>query len=575
MTPATPVREDERAMPPPQCPDCGRFVGWCDPGDALHVLMRKYGMHPGYWCEFGSGWLPIVDRLLADLQALGWRGNLLSAKEKWGCYDAQTDVLARRGWVRFADLRSDDDLATLSPGGDLVYQRPTRLVGVHYAGPMYRLRTRGVDLLVTPNHRLYVARGSVCGGGYAGNTRAFPFEFTDPARYFGSNKRFQKGARWCGVGQDVFVLPGLSRTRPGTSRLGRPFTRVYRWPDRVIPMDDWLVFLGWHVAEGCVDSRGVRIDIACNNTDGGVERERIERAMRTVGLVPRAYGFDRSALHVVASDIQVGLWLREHCGVLAPNKRVPHFVKGLSPRQIRLFLDALYAGDGHQAPTALTLSTTSPTLADDVQELLLKVGGASRLWNRGVCESSGKNGGLVIRGKHDAYQVRWLKRSYFHNTAAKGMACASREEWVPYEGMVYCATVPNGTLYVRRNGIPVWCGNSLDMDLVCAWPHAPECHWVRPYPTGGDGEHVDPDDLPEDYFDCTCGADAAAGTWYEQHKDAYLARERQAVAESHVTCEQCGEVGVMRIAGGWLFVACDAHAWPNSAVYDPNRHKVW
>lgn len=31
---------------------------------------------------------------------------------------------------------------------------------------------------------------------------------------------------------------------------------------------------------------------------------------------------------------------------------------------------------------------------------------------------------------------------------------------VDYEGKIYCATVPNGILYVRRNGIPCWCGNS-------------------------------------------------------------------------------------------------------------------
>jgi thymidylate synthase (FAD) len=29
-----------------------------------------------------------------------------------------------------------------------------------------------------------------------------------------------------------------------------------------------------------------------------------------------------------------------------------------------------------------------------------------------------------------------------------------------YSGNVHCVTVPNGTLYVRRNGKPMWCGNS-------------------------------------------------------------------------------------------------------------------
>jgi len=32
------------------------------------------------------------------------------------------------------------------------------------------------------------------------------------------------------------------------------------------------------------------------------------------------------------------------------------------------------------------------------------------------------------------------------------------EDW---SGKVYCAEEPNHTLYVRRNGIPIWCGNSI------------------------------------------------------------------------------------------------------------------
>ena len=29
-----------------------------------------------------------------------------------------------------------------------------------------------------------------------------------------------------------------------------------------------------------------------------------------------------------------------------------------------------------------------------------------------------------------------------------------------YNGTIHCVEVPNGTLYVRRNGYPVWCGNT-------------------------------------------------------------------------------------------------------------------
>jgi uncharacterized protein (TIGR00375 family) len=34
------------------------------------------------------------------------------------------------------------------------------------------------------------------------------------------------------------------------------------------------------------------------------------------------------------------------------------------------------------------------------------------------------------------------------------------EKWEDYHGFVYCLEVPNHIIYVRRNSIPVWCGNS-------------------------------------------------------------------------------------------------------------------
>ncbi len=39
----------------------------------------------------------------------------------------------------------------------LEYQNPTDILEYNYNGKMYKLQTRGVDLLVTLNHNLYIA----------------------------------------------------------------------------------------------------------------------------------------------------------------------------------------------------------------------------------------------------------------------------------------------------------------------------------------------------------------------------------------------------------------------------------
>ena len=58
-------------------------------------------------------------------------------------------------------------------------------------------------------------------------------------------------------------------------------------------------------------------------------------------------------------------------------------------------------------------------------------------------------------------------------TTPHGLLRNSRNEpnfdRVPYAGKVYCASVPNGTLIVRRNGKPMVAGNCLRY-LWMTWP---------------------------------------------------------------------------------------------------------
>lgn len=57
-------------------------------------------------------------------------------------------------------------------------------------------------------------------------------------------------------------------------------------------------------------------------------------------------------------------------------------------------------------------------------------------------------------------------RKHFKPEVNKYSGSVGKSEWIEnWEGDVYCAEVQNNTLYVRRNGKPVWSGNS-----VCEHP---------------------------------------------------------------------------------------------------------
>lgn len=462
--------------------------------------------------DCGDGWFNLLWKLCEDIDRILARPEntrpkehfaVDQIKEKFACYDEETELLTINGWKVFRDVTRDDYIATLNKKDELEYQPPIDIISYLYEGKMYKLNTGGIDLLVTPNHNLYVARGDYYGGGYPENKKEHSLELTSPQKYFGYAKRFQKGAKWYGKPQQIFLLPNVSF---GIEHIKDSWDREYirekiRSPKQ-FSMHSWLAFLGWYVAEGCADIRG-NISIAFNTIDGGVERETIEKIVKDLGLNPRNHA-QGGVIRIY--DKQLALWLRENCGIKAPDKKAPSFIKKLSSEQIEVFLHNLYLGDGHKTPTSHILVTVSKHLADDVQELILKTGSTSRIYSPREPSKTGKG----ITGKHKIYGINWLKNGYYRNTHQKGLGKHGKEEWVDYHGLVYCVTVPNHIIYIRRNGKPVWCGNSL-----------------RFYVSGSNDE-------------------------------IELLIDR-AEYDSYHTCEECGGLGKPR-EGGWYRTLCDKHA---------------
>lgn len=80
------------------------------------------------------------------------------------CYDDKTEVLTNTGFKLFKDLKEDDKIATLYMHdkdsnfieSSIVYQDYTNKVEQDYDGIMHHYENDKIDLLVTPNHRMLV-----------------------------------------------------------------------------------------------------------------------------------------------------------------------------------------------------------------------------------------------------------------------------------------------------------------------------------------------------------------------------------------------------------------------------------
>ncbi|MEM4475520.1 MAG: FAD-dependent thymidylate synthase, partial [Fervidicoccaceae archaeon] len=71
------------------------------------------------------------------------------------CYDEETEVLTREGWMRFEHVDLSTEVACMESGA-LEWCRPKAKIIELYRGPMVRLRLEKGELLVTPEHRLWV-----------------------------------------------------------------------------------------------------------------------------------------------------------------------------------------------------------------------------------------------------------------------------------------------------------------------------------------------------------------------------------------------------------------------------------
>lgn len=411
--------------------------------------------------ECGSGWFDLLWRLCSGIEKVLKQDEKFcfsQIKEKFGCYDKKTEVLTKNGWKYFKDIMKDDEIATLSSNGYLEYQKLTDTINYKYNGKMYYLKTRGVNLMVTPNHNLYIGKGSYYNGQRKPVLKViWPFELTTYEKYFKKNKCFKKSANWEGKTEKIFILKKMCIEWHNTKI--SLIKKIYE--EKIIDMEFWLKFLGWYIAEGSENRNGSEISVVFNNTDGGREKERVEEIINGCKFKYKISQMNKSAGTFRIYNIQIGRWLKENCGKGALLKRVPDFIKELNPELIKIFLRELYLGDGWKTKTAETLCTISKKLSDDVQELLLKAGYTSKIYSSMPKIGGSMYNGKIIQGKHRAYYIMWLKKSNIHNTANKGMSPSSKEELIDYDDYVYCVTVPNKIIYVRRNGIPVWCGNSL------------------------------------------------------------------------------------------------------------------
>jgi hypothetical protein len=125
------------------------------------------------------------------------------------------------------------------------------------------------------------------------------------------------------------------------------------------------------------------------------------------------------------------------------DKRVLREILDAPPEQLAYLWKGMMESDGHIDKSGQeTITQKNAALIDDLQEVALKLGKGA--WIKRIDGSSYNPEGVY-------WNLRICKTAFRQQ---------GEVEIVDYDGMVYCATVPNDTLMVRRDGKPCWSCNS-------------------------------------------------------------------------------------------------------------------
>lgn len=359
------------------------------------------------------------------------------------CFDAETQVLSDRGWLNWDEVTLNDKLATVY-SNTLKYEHPLALHCHDYDGELIGFEGRYVDYLVTPNHRHWVKFSK----------SASQFRLVSAEDLEGRSFRLRQfGFNTAGKNPDKFQLAAQTyRRKDGRKHHCRGFECSF---------EDYAELVGWWISEGSAGSGSNRskskILIHQKQAVNPDNFKRIESLFERLGLRYWTHkNVDKEITAVIVNHRVLAEHLVTEFGSSSTTKRLTSGLLQTSKNARSRLFDSLMRGDG--SATGLRYHTSSQRLADEVQILSISLGRGGIVYSEDAGYMTSPTNGKVYP-KRTAYSINvgaGRKIASVENYTNHG----SRHYRKKYTGKVYCATMPNGLLYVRRQGKPLLTGNS-------------------------------------------------------------------------------------------------------------------
>jgi len=330
-------------------------------------------------------------------------------------FSDDTEILTKDGWKMFCDVSGGDCIITLNTNSLLMeYHKPINILSWKYNGDMILHDSQAINFCVTPNKQmLTLTRGSRIKS------------YVTAQELFNKPYRILKTGRWVGGNINGITLPEVkSKTR--------------KYPEKYINIDKWLIFLGLYLSEGystIPKNRSSQYIVGVCQSPSSKFYDYIKESLKDI------FGnYQINGSNITKRDKQLYKYL-EQFGK-AHDKFIPIEIKSLNSELLSILFYNLMVGDGSFENKQY--STCSRKLADDMQEIALKLGFSASIFE------------AYTRG-FKQYYVQFQKSRTKPQINQRKRCC--KDELISYNGKIFNIEVPNNTIYVRRKGKACWFPN--------------------------------------------------------------------------------------------------------------------
>ena len=335
------------------------------------------------------------------------------------CFDKETQIFTQNGWKYLKDIDLDSDLfLSRNPkNNEIDFVKGILKQNFHYKGKMYNYKGKSIDLCVTPNHRLFIAKKHT-------RKNIFKNHFVlaeDFHNKKNTNSYFvSAGGVWNGKHIETIDICNKSYNAK-----------------------DFAFLLGIFITDGSVNKQGIITISQSKKQNVAIIKDLLDR----LGI-KYTYSAKNNYFYITRGLLPFfkQFYLKEQ-------RRIPADFKSLSKDILQNLLNGIILGDGCVGTNKTEICICdNKGLINDICEIIYKCGLACRVVAIKPQKTYLKSENRYINPKKPYIKIR------IHTTQYKKRVLEN-EFLSDYDDFVYCVTLEKWhSVLIKRNDKQIWCG---------------------------------------------------------------------------------------------------------------------